>query len=37
MHWPLLRTNFSKNMGLFGFQVLLLQLQIVKARVNSSV
>ena len=37
MHWPLQRINFSKKMGLSGFQVLLLQLQIVKERVNSFV
>ena len=37
MHWPLQRINFSKKMGLSGFQVLLLQLQIVKERVSSFV
>ncbi|KAH7568540.1 hypothetical protein JRO89_XS06G0012600 [Xanthoceras sorbifolium] len=30
MHWPMLLTSFFKRMGLFGYQVLLLQLQIVK-------
>lgn len=37
MLWPMLLTSFSKKMVLFGSPALLLQLQIVKERVNSSV
>lgn len=35
MHWPMLHTSSSKKMGLYGSQVLLSQLQIVRERVNS--